>query len=182
MSVIGPSVPPAWAIEPVDIVDADPGWIARGEQERDHVEILLAPWLAAHVEHIGSTAIPDLPAIPIIDLQAPVGDFADSEPIAVTLAPHNWHYVTPELDQRHWRRFFVKVVDGRRSAHLHLMTLESSSWHERIMFRDALRTNPPLRADYAALKRVLAIEHTDDREPYTSAKSDFIRMVLDHTA
>jgi hypothetical protein len=33
--------------------------------------------------------------------------------------------VHPDLDQRPHRRFFVKVVDGRRAAHLHLMTASS---------------------------------------------------------
>ncbi|MGB8501446.1 GrpB family protein [Mycobacterium sp.] len=41
---------------------------------------MLAPWLIAHIEHVGSTAIPDLPAKPIIDLQAPVSDLARSRP------------------------------------------------------------------------------------------------------
>ena len=54
---------PAWATEPVDLVDADPAWIVQGEQERDQLETLLAPWLIARIEHVGSTAIPDLPAI-----------------------------------------------------------------------------------------------------------------------
>jgi len=70
---------PAWATEPVD---ADPAWTVQGEQERDHLETLLAPWLIAHIEHVGSTAIPDLPAKPIIDLQAPVSDLRDPGPIA----------------------------------------------------------------------------------------------------
>jgi GrpB-like predicted nucleotidyltransferase (UPF0157 family) len=170
---------PAWATEPVDLVDADPNWTVRGEQERGHLETLLAPWLTARVEHIGSTAIPDLPAKPIIDLQAPVTDLGDLDPIAAALAPHDWHYVDPDLDQRPWRRFFVKVTDGRRSAHLQVMTSDSPRWHQQIAFRDALRADPILTADYAALKHVLAAKHADDREAYTAAKSDFIRTVLD---
>jgi GrpB-like predicted nucleotidyltransferase (UPF0157 family) len=38
-----------------------------------------------------------------------------------------------------------------------------------------------LTADYAALKRLLAAKHTNDREAYTAAKSDFIRPVLDRS-
>lgn len=172
---------PDWATEPVDLADADPAWTVRGEQERDHLEILLAPWLIARIEHVGSTAIPDLPAKPIIDLQAPVSDLRDPGPIAAALAPHDWHYVDPDLDQRPWRRFFVKVTDGRRSAHLHVMTPDSPRWHQQIAFRDALRADPILTADYAALKRVLAAKHTDNREAYSAAKRNFIRTVLDRS-
>ena len=37
-----------------------PTWIVQGEQERDHLGTLLSPWLIARIEHVGSTAIPDL--------------------------------------------------------------------------------------------------------------------------
>lgn len=170
---------PAWATEPVAIVDADAGWAANGRQACRDLESLLAPWLVAGVEHVGSTAIPDLAAKPIIDLQAPVRDLRDAESIEATLAAHGWHYVDPYLDQRPWRRFFVKVAAGRRSAHLHVMTVDSVRWLEQIVFRDALRADAELTADYASLKRVLAAEHVDDREAYTAAKHDFIRSVLD---
>lgn len=54
-----------------------------------------------------------------------VADLADSAPIAAALAPRDWPYVVPDLDQRPWRRFFVEVTGGRHSAHLHVMTPDS---------------------------------------------------------
>jgi GrpB-like predicted nucleotidyltransferase (UPF0157 family) len=179
--VSGDQLWPAWATEPVDLVDADPAWIVRGEQERDLLEMLLAPWLIARIEHVGSTAIPDLPAKPIIDLQAPVADLRNSDSVAAALASHDWHYVDPDLDKRPWRRFFIKVTDERRIAHLHVMTPDSPRWNQQIAFRDALRAAPNLAADYATLKRALAAKHTDNREAYTSAKSDFIRTILERS-
>ena len=173
---------PAWATEPVDLVEADPSWTIRGEQERGHLETLLSPWLVARIEHVGSTAIPELPAKPIIDLQAPVADLDNPDPIAAQLAADDWHYVEPDLDRRPWRRFFIKVSGGRRSVHLHVMTLDTPRWNQQIAFRDALRADPTLTADYAALKRVLAAKHSDDREAYSAAKSNFIRTVLDRSA
>ncbi|HEY4211638.1 MAG TPA: GrpB family protein [Steroidobacteraceae bacterium] len=70
------------------------------------------------------------------------------------------------------------VSGGRRMAHLHVMTPDSARWHQQIVFRDKLRADPSLIADYAALKRVLATKHTADREAYSAAKSEFIRSVL----
>ncbi|WP_081845396.1 GrpB family protein [Mycolicibacterium aromaticivorans] len=72
--------PPPWATEPVDLVGADPSWAVRGEQERDYLETMLTPWLIGRIAHVGSTSIPNLPAKPIIDLQAPVADLADADP------------------------------------------------------------------------------------------------------
>jgi GrpB-like predicted nucleotidyltransferase (UPF0157 family) len=169
---------PAWAGEPVRLVDPDPGWTAHGEHERDQLETLLAPWLVGRIEHVGSTAVPGLPAKPVLDLQALVPNLADAQSIATALAPHDWHYVDPDLDGRPWRRFYVKVVDGRRSAHLHVMTPGTPRWQQQIAFRDALRADPAVAADYARLKRALAAAHGHDREAYSTGKDDFVATVL----
>ncbi len=172
---------PSWATEPVSLVDPDPDWARRGEQERDHLEGLLASWLTWRIEHVGSTAVAGLPAKPIIDLQAAVADLVVAAPVAAALAPHGWHWVDPDLDQRPWRRFYLKVTAGRRSAHLHLMAADAQRWNQQLTFRDALRADLSLAAAYAELKRDLAAQHSTDREAYTAAKSDFVRMVLDRS-
>lgn len=170
---------PGWATEPVEMRPADGAWQQRGERERQFLERKLGPWLVAEVEHVGSTAVPGLAAKPTLDLQAAVEDLGCAQSIASILAPDHWHYVEPELDGRPWRRFFVKVSDGRRVAHLHVMTRESARWNEQLAFRDTLRANPRLVESYAAIKSALAARHADDREAYTAAKSAFIRAVLD---
>lgn len=173
---------PGWACEAVEVVDADPQWPFQGQSLRDTLQVLLAPWLTAAIEHIGSTAVPDLPAKPIIDLQAAVTDLDEADSMAAALGPHDWHYVAPNLDQRPWRRFFVKVAGGRRIAHLHVMTADTPRWDRQIAFRDALRADSATRADYAALKRALSQRHSDDREAYSAAKNSFIQAVLDPEA
>ena len=76
-------------------------------------------------------------------------DFRCTDNIAVTLAPHGWHLVPAELDRRSWRRLYIRVEHDRRVAHLHLMPAGNDRWQEQIDFRDALRANPALIADYA---------------------------------
>lgn len=116
---------------------------------------------------------------PIIDLQAPVDDLGAANAITDVLAPHNWHYVPPELDQRPYRRFFVKVLDDRRIAHLHLMTTGSSRCLQQLAFRNVLRADPALVDAYAQLKVRLANNHPDDREAYTAGKRQFVQDVLE---
>lgn len=172
---------PAWATESIHLEESQESWQTRADHLCRELEARLAPWLTRSVEHIGSTSVPGLPAKPIIDLQALVADLADTPAIAETLAPYGWHFVEPELDQRPWRRFFVLVVNDRRSAHLHVMTADAPRWREQLAFRDRLRDHPDLAAAYAALKRELAERHRDDREAYTAAKSAFIRAALQRT-
>jgi GrpB-like predicted nucleotidyltransferase (UPF0157 family) len=93
-------------------------------------------------------------------------------------ATDGWHYVPPELDLRDCRRFFVKVADDRRVAHLHLMLADHPRWTEQIAFRDALLAAPDVANEYGALKTELARLHAHDREAYTAVKTEFIRSVL----
>jgi GrpB-like predicted nucleotidyltransferase (UPF0157 family) len=169
---------PSWAREHVELHPPDKAWRERGVQAGRLLEAALAAWLVAPVEHVGSTAVPGLPAKPILDLQAAVADLACASRVAATLAPAGWQYVPPELDARPWRRFFVQIADGHRIAHLHLMTRSSPRWDEQVVFRDALRADPALAQRYATLKRSLAARYADDREAYTAAKGNFIRAVL----
>jgi GrpB-like predicted nucleotidyltransferase (UPF0157 family) len=168
---------PVWATERVEVVDHDPAWVGRGIQERVLLQELLAPWLTGAVEHVGSTAVPGLAAKPIIDLQAQFATLDDADEIVPLVAPHGWHYVPPELDRGPHRRFFVKVRDDRRVAHLHVMTADGR-WHQQLAFRDALRADPVLVRAYARLKVELADRHHDDREAYTAGKERFVREVL----
>ena len=172
---------PRWAREEVQQVPPDPAWPGRGRRLARKLDALLAPWLLADVEHIGSTAVPGLAAKPVLDLMAAVAD-----PAAVVrdgcerLCGAGWVLVPPELDRRPWRRFFVAPdAEGRRRvAHLHVLRPDEPRWTQQLTFRDLLRANADLRRSYAELKVGLAARHPRDRERYTEAKAEFIRAAL----
>jgi GrpB-like predicted nucleotidyltransferase (UPF0157 family) len=176
---------PQWAYERAEVRPHDPGLVARAARERAWLAGLLEPWLVDGVEHVGSTAVPRLAAKPIIDLMASVDDPDDVVAHAgEQLAADGWCYVSPELDQRPWRRFFVKpdASGHRRIAHLHVIQAGHPRWSEQIAFRDALRHDDQLASRYGELKRMLAAQHADDREAYTEAKTKFIADTLGHRA
>lgn len=169
---------PAWATERVEIAPYDPSWPHRASLHIAHLHRLLARWLVLPIEHVGSTAVPGLPAKPVVDLQAAVVDLAVTAEITERLVPVGWHLVPAELDQRTWRRLFVLPEDDRRVAHLHVMTHYSRRWHEQLVFRDALRADPDLVGEYADVKAVLSGQHRDDREAYSRGKTSFVRRVI----
>lgn len=178
------SADPAWAHEPPEICPFDPGWRDSARAECTRLAAVLGPWLVDGVEHIGSTAVPGLPAKPVVDLMASVRDpDVVAREASAELAADGWCAVPPELDGRPWRRFFVKpdAPGLRRVAHLHVLAAGHPRWDQQLAFRDALRRDPGLAARYAGLKRRLATRHADDRESYTRAKSDFVAEVLGRT-
>lgn len=172
---------PAWAYERPEVRPHDPRWTARAKAESEQLADLLAPWLVDGIEHIGSTAVPGLAAKPIIDLMASVTDLDTVvEQARERLADRGWAYVPPQLDNRPWRRFFVKPDESRqrRQAHLHLIRAGHPRWADQIRFRDALRNDEDLAQQYEALKRQLAETSGHDREAYTEGKAAFVASVL----
>ena len=169
---------PTWATAPVELVASDPTWPGLAARLADELDGLLAPWLAAPVEHVGSTAVPDLVAKPVIDLLAPVSDLGGAPHAADVLADAGWHLVPPDLDARPWRRLHVLPDGDVRRAHLHLVAHDHPRAERMRTFRDVLRRRPDLRDEYARVKTRAAAEHRDDREAYTRAKADVVRRVL----
>lgn len=59
---------PAWATEEVHVAEPNPKWAAQADCFAAEIHDLLGDWLSEPVVHVGSTAVADLAAKPIIDL------------------------------------------------------------------------------------------------------------------
>ena len=154
----------------IEVVPYDPAWPRRFEAERAQLEELLGPWLAGGIHHIGSTAFPGIAAKPIVDMMAGVASFEEARAAYELLLEVGWEHTPHRPGIAH---HFSKPGFG-----LHLTEPGSDLWHERLAFRDAVRADPELAAEYAALKLRLAREHPDDREAYTNGKRAFVGRVL----
>lgn len=60
--------------EEVAVVDYDPRWPELFEQERLHLLSCLPSEVVTRIEHFGSTAVPGLPAKPIVDMLVEVDE------------------------------------------------------------------------------------------------------------
>ncbi len=141
--------------------------------------LALFPAQLLDVQHFGSTAIPGMPAKPIIDLLGGVASMAVAdalmEPLLLSLYTTSAEFNATLTD----RRWLMRWADGRRTHHLHLVVMGSAQWLRRLRFRDALRVDASLAERYAYLKSDLAAQHRTDREAYTQAKTEFVVSVLD---
>jgi GrpB-like predicted nucleotidyltransferase (UPF0157 family) len=164
--------------DPIHLVPYDDTWPARFEREASSLRELLRPWLAGPIEHIGSTAVPGLLAKPVIDIMAGVRTLHESRAAISRLSELDYVYFEYRPHLMHW---FCKPGPSRRTHHLHLVPFPSPLWVQRLAFRDRLRRDPELAAQYAALKVRLAKEHEFDREAYTDLKEPFVRGVLEQT-
>jgi GrpB-like predicted nucleotidyltransferase (UPF0157 family) len=143
------------------------------------LERVLVPWLASPAQHIGSTAIPGLAAKPILDMVAGVHDLAAARQAVEVLQQQGYAHGPHRPHEALW--FFKPASSGdwqNRTHHLHLTQVGSNLWRERIGFRDALRRDRALLAEYQSLKARLAAQHGDDLAAYTRDKRAFVRRVL----
>jgi GrpB-like predicted nucleotidyltransferase (UPF0157 family) len=159
----------------IHVVEYDPSWPVRFEQERAILARVIDRWVVGSIEHIGSTAVPGLNAKPVIDIMAPVESLIASRAALPVLEKTGYCYAEYRADVMHW---FCKPSPSFRTHHLHLVPFGSRLWIERLAFRDYLRTHRQVATEYAQLKKRLAKQYHLDREAYTDAKTPFVDRIL----
>jgi GrpB-like predicted nucleotidyltransferase (UPF0157 family) len=108
---------------------------------------------------------------------AGVRDLEEARAAFEPLCEQGYDYAPHRADIAH---HFAKpsLRPSELSFGLHLTEPESDLWRERLAFRDALRADPRLAAEYEALKLRLAEDHGRGRMAYTAAKRPFVTRVL----
>ena len=159
--------------EPAVVVPASPRWAEEAADWLRRIgEALAEP--AVRLEHVGSTAVPGLPAKPVLDLLVAVprlDDEASYRPALESLG-----LVLRAREPGH--RFFRPPAGEPRTVHVHVCEAGSVWESDQLCFRDALRADTGTAQAYARLKQHLAATVGHDRAAYTSGKSEFIRSVL----
>ena len=152
---------PKFATE-VWVSEYDPEWprlFSKIERElREQVGAL-----ALAIEHVGSTSVPGLAAKPIIDIELVIASAYQFPSVKERL--ENLGYIHRGPCGVPDREVFRCVID-LPPHHLYVCEAGARPLREHLGFRDALRQNPPLAAEYAALKRSLAEQYRNDRDAY----------------
>lgn len=152
----------------------DPSWRERFEREARELRDVAGDRALA-VEHVGSTAVEGLPAKPVLDVLVAVPDDATARGLVDPLEALGYEHRPTDV---HDRTFLAKGPPEDRTVYCSLTPAGSDTYREQLAFRDALRADPRLREEYAALKRRLAAEYPEDRDAYTEGKSAFVEQAL----
>ncbi|OGG44338.1 MAG: hypothetical protein A3F84_04430 [Candidatus Handelsmanbacteria bacterium RIFCSPLOWO2_12_FULL_64_10] len=161
---------------PIVVVDYDSRWPALYLAESLRLRDAIDPWLA-DLQHVGSTSVRNLAAKPVVDMMGALRRLLDDRHVVPKLRALGYAYhpdfelLLPE------RRYF-----DRPGFHLHLVEPTSRFWVDHLRFRELLRADRAMAADYAALKRALASRHRLDRRAYTEGKSEFVKAALTRRA
>jgi len=155
----------------VRLVAYNPLWPQAFAEEAVRLKRGLGPLVLA-IEHYGSTAVPGLRAKPILDLQIGVARIEHGLEFIEPMALLGYDYAGDQGIPEHH-------VFGRGVARTHLahvVMYQSDQWFRSLRFRDRLRREPQLRAEYEALKLELAAT-TENRAEYTAGKTAFVERL-----
>jgi GrpB-like predicted nucleotidyltransferase (UPF0157 family) len=156
----------------IDLVPHDPQWVGEFEREAAAIRNALSDVLL-RIEHVGSTAVPDLPAKPIIDIQVSVRDIEEREAFVRPLERLGYLFA-PDPDSPDYH-FFGKPRERPRRYHVHVCVAGSGEEMRHLVVRDFLRSHSEEAAKYTDLKRELARRTHQDRLAYIEGKEPFMR-------
>jgi len=156
--------------QPVELVASRPAeWVQRFEYLSRSIRLILPD---ARIEHIGSTAVPGLPAKDVVDVL--VGVAAEE----VTRAAHGLLAAGWDLEGERIGHCWLSSPNRReRMSVTHVVEADGPIWCERLDFRDLLRRDPGARATYLDAKE-LAAESSAGWDDYTRAKAPVVGRLL----
>jgi GrpB-like predicted nucleotidyltransferase (UPF0157 family) len=157
----------------VEVVPHNPRWRDAFEAEAKHVAAALGENVAA-IHHIGSTAIPDIYAKPVVDLLVEVRAITEVDGQSPAMESIGYEvmgeYGIPG------RRYFRKDnQEGIRTHNIHAFEAGSAEAERHLAFRDYMVAHPVEAQRYSELKRKLAEEHPQSFDGYMDGKDDFIK-------
>lgn len=129
------------------------------------------------IEHVGSTAVPDLGGKGIIDIMVgiPRGKFSFPE-ITKKLEKAGWEHreKADTFERIFFRKDLPDKIDKIRRYHLHLTYIDSNDWRGAMHFRDSLTNDANLRKEYEDIKKNAVKKAKQAGEVYRKLKEPFI--------
>jgi dephospho-CoA kinase len=132
------------------LYDPNPEWPAQAARLIARLKVLTG---GARIDHIGSTAVPGLPAKDIIDLQITVSSLEQADSFAEPLSAAGFPLRERKQDVS---KTFHNSADPGRPANIHLRVEGSRYWRNALLVRDWLRAEEAERESYLELKRDIA--------------------------
>jgi len=134
--------------------------------------------IAVSIEHVGSTSVVGLAAKPVVDIDIIIPDVSVLSRAILQLS---------KLGYEHRGNLGIVGREAFRASqplhkhNLYVCPEDSISLRNHLCLRDALRANPALRDEYAAIKYRLAAKFKNSIDDYIEGKTEFILKVLrDH--
>ena len=156
------------------ITNYDEAWAIKYEAESSKLKSLLHEKGLVRIHHIGSTAIPEMDAKPIIDICIEIKTYPVSNQVISLLNDFGYEDQGEcGVPGRHW---FTK--GSPREFHLHITPENGEVCLKHLKFRDTLRSSGELRQEYKQIKLKFQGHEELDSHEYNLHKAPFVERVL----
>lgn len=149
----------------IKIVPYRTSWEENFQSEKKAIDLLL-PEKAA-IYHIGSTSIPNMFAMPIIDLMIVVESLKKFDEYSDVLKTLGYEQMGDQSKQD--RRFFVKC-DDHCSFHIQVYAKGNAAVERNIVFREYMIAHTDQAMEYIKLKKELS----KNKLEYKRGRKDFL--------
>ena len=158
----------------VKLVSYNKNWKQEFQMEKKRLEKILGDNAIA-IEHIGSTAIPNISAKPVIDILVGVQTLKREGIMCCKLLErHSFHY-----KKRTKMRFLVVKGNGSKRTHnIHIARFKGRRWYKLLAFRNYLQSYPKIAQEYNVLKKRLEKSYSNKTKLYTEKKLEFVKIIL----
>ncbi|KQU81770.1 hypothetical protein ASD00_35055 [Ensifer sp. Root31] len=157
--------------EEIEVERYNPMWVEQYEILEAEIKALI-PEVALSVEHVGSTAVPGLPAKPVIDIDLIVPDPEREDDYVPVLEALGYELTVRE---RSWYQHRMLRHENPR-VNLHVFGRGCAEHVRHILFRDWLREHPADKQRYADAK-MLAKDGVSSAPEYNLRKQDVVREI-----
>lgn len=159
----------------VEVVPHRPNWQDKFKLEAENIKVALGRNIV-EIHHIGSTAIPDIYAKPIIDFLVEVEDILTVDDRNESM--ENLGYEVKGEFGIKGRRYFRKDdSSGKRQYQIHTFEQGSEEVRRHLAFRDYLVSHKEKAKEYSDLKCRLAEKYPYNSKAYMDGKDDFIKKI-----
>ena len=178
----------------INVEPYNPSWKNQFEFECKIVSELLINYQPI-IEHIGSTAVENCAAKPIIDILIGFRSEKDLNSIVSIMTQHQYVYYKLYDEEMPFRRFFVKyknpisqtvfsAVEERNLfllekhlVHIHCTIHKNDFWNRHVAFRNYLQNHEDDKIRYSNLKLELSKQEWKDGNEYNDAKNELIKEI-----
>ena len=163
---------------PVIVADYCAVWPLSYLGEKRRILDSLQKFPVCRIDHVGSTAIPDLAAKPVIDIVLQFDGKIEKSKLVAAMKDMGYHLIIRK-DNPPPHMMFVKgySLEGYDELCFHIHIRKKGPCRE-ILFKEFLIHHPHYAREYEKLKRELARKHKYNRELYTQGKEDFIQSIM----
>lgn len=138
------------------------------------------------IDHIGSTAVPNLGAKDVIDIQITVNKLEETlfqgrleRANYVIKRDYSDNFVGLPNDSQELKKFFVRELEGQRRTHIHIREIGRFNQRFPLLFRDYLRASSPTRLAYNKIKVRLAELFPESIDGYLSVKDPLMDLIYE---